>query len=533
MIGPMALRPRSIHPARTGSHGGLGLPRCSRPQMRRGQRIRSASIRGWSLAGFAGAALVGVMLSARVAQGAGILGERWGLLGVLAAWALVWLVGVSCAFRLPRRWALAAVFVVAVALRLAALTGPPSISDDLFRYAWDGHVQASGVDPYRFAPTSPHLAGLRDPWLWPDDRACADLHRPPGCTRINRPSERTIYPPAAQAWFALVFRVGGLGLRDHLWQVAGFVGDLALLPILAGALRSWGRDPRWCALYALSPIAVVEVVNNAHVDGLAALIAAASLWAAARRRAGPGSRWRPAPAVVGAALGLATLVKLYPAMLVAGLVAGRPGTRAGRRWPTGAGAALVVTVAVGYGPHVLAVGTRVLGYLPGYLSEERYGQGGRFLLLAVVGHWPALTLVLATLAVIGLLMLVVRYAPAPPEAMALLLGGALLVATPVQPWYAVTLLALATVAAQPVWAVVAAAGYPYYFTVVLDDPRAVLIGRLSYGVALVAVVVVGARQRRGWLITTREERLCESSSREAVASSAATSSTNSSAPALM
>ncbi|MDQ3897981.1 MAG: hypothetical protein M3326_12200, partial [Actinomycetota bacterium] len=79
--------------------------------------------------------------------------------------------------------------------------------------------------------------------------------------------------------------------------------------------------------------------------------------------------------------------------------------------------------------------------------------------------------------------------PALPSASAALLGALLLAVTPVQPWYAVTLLAVATVAAAPQWSAVALAGYPYFFAVILDAPHAVAIGRLSYGVALVAVAV--------------------------------------------
>jgi hypothetical protein len=419
------------------------------------------------------------VLSARIARGPGILDDRWDLLLELAGWALAWLVGVICALHLPRRIAIAAVLALAVALRLAALAGPPAISDDLFRYAWDGHVQASGVNPYRYPPDAPDLIGLRDPWLWPDTPGCAGLHRPAGCTRINRPAVRTIYPPGAQAWFAIVYRFGGLGLRHRLWQLAGCAGELTLLGMLPFTLRAWGRDPRWCALYALSPVPVVEVVNNGHVDGLAALFAVIALWVAARR-----PRW---PGAAGVALGVAATVKLYPAVLLAGL----GGWRGRGRWPlTAAASALVLTLAVGYLPHVLAVGPRVLGYLPGYLREERYSEGGRFLLVGIIGRWAALTVVLAAVAIVGLLVLVVRRAPQPPEAMALLLGGALLVATPVQPWYAVSLLAVAAVAAQPVWSTVAAAGYPYYFAVVLDHAHAVLIGRVTYGLALAAVIVV-------------------------------------------
>ena len=87
-----------------------------------------------------------------MAAGPPILGGRWGLLARLALWSLAWLVGLACALRLPRRAALVAVVAAAVALRLAALAGPPPLSDDLFRYSWDGRVQADGIDPYRYPP---------------------------------------------------------------------------------------------------------------------------------------------------------------------------------------------------------------------------------------------------------------------------------------------------------------------------------------------------------------------------------------------
>ena len=57
---------------------------------------------------------------------------------------------------------MAAVLLLAVALRLAAASGTtPSISNDLYRYSWDAHVQLSGVDPYRYPPDAPQLVGLR------------------------------------------------------------------------------------------------------------------------------------------------------------------------------------------------------------------------------------------------------------------------------------------------------------------------------------------------------------------------------------
>ena len=81
--------------------------------------------------------------------------------------------------------------------------------------------------------------------------------------------------------------------------------------------------------------------------------------------------------------------------------------------------------------------------------------------------------------------------PDPPRGCAVLIGALLLAITPVQPWYAVTLLAVAAVAVKPAWSAVAVAGYPYFFAVLLDSPDAVAIGRVSFGLALVAVVLSG------------------------------------------
>lgn len=451
-----------------------------------------------ALAGFSVAAAAGIVLSAAVAAGEPIRNGKWHLLTVLAAWAVVWAAGVACAVRLPRGVAVPAVFAVAVALRLAALVGPPATSDDLYRYAWDGRVQVSGTDPYRYEPASDRLAPLRERWLWPDAQGCARLSRPEGCTRINRAPVRTIYPPLAEAWFTVVYRVAGIGSHHKAWQVAGLLGDIALVGLLPSVLRAWGKDERWAALYALSPVAVVEVVNNAHVDGLAALIVVLALLATARRR----------PVWAGALIGAATLIKLYPALLgLAVLVAagaargagaagaldargpgapGAPGAQA-RAWVAKVAGAAAAVVGLAYLPHVLAVGPRVIGYLPGYLKEEHYTEGGRYLLAGLFGLSAGPTAFVAFAAAAAVAAWVVVRRPPAPTGAALLLGALLLAVTPVQPWYAVTLLAVATVAAAPEWAAVAVAGYPYFFAVILDSPRAVTIGRASYGLALVVV----------------------------------------------
>lgn len=441
------------------------------------------------LVAFVIAGLGGVALSAHIARGGAVLAARWWLLAELALWAAAWIVGVVAAFRLPRRTALALVFTVAVAVRVAALAGPPTTSDDLFRYSWDGRVQAAGIDPYQYTPGSAHLARLREPWLWPEQRPCPLAYRPLGCTRINRSWVHTIYPPGAEAFFAAVYRLTGIGARYKPWQVAGLLADVGVVALLAAALRRRGRDPRWVALYALSPAPVLEFVNNGHVDGLAILLGLSALFVVAE---GPAPRRELA---AGALVGLATLVKLFPVLLVVPLAAASPDRRS-RALARVGGAAFAVT-AVGYLPHVLGVGAKVIGFLPGYLREEHYDGAGRYLVAGAL-HLPGgLAGAASALAVVTAAAWVWARRPPAATGAAVLLGTLLLAASPVQPWYAVTLLAFATLATAPAWAAVVAAGYPYFFAVILLHPQRMGIGQAAYGLAAIGVVARAARSMKG------------------------------------
>jgi len=56
---------------------------------------------------------------------------------------------------------------VAIAMRAALLPAPPFLSSDIYRYVWDGQVQAAGINPYRFVPADASLAGLRHLAVFP------------------------------------------------------------------------------------------------------------------------------------------------------------------------------------------------------------------------------------------------------------------------------------------------------------------------------------------------------------------------------
>lgn len=425
-------------------------------------------------AGACAVGLAGSLIGVRVfSAAAGVLVSRWHVLIVLASWSVAFVVAAAGLIRMPVRLALPTLAVGAVALCAVAVAGRPQLSDDLYRYAWDGRVQAAGIDPYRYPPDDPALARLRDRWLWPDEDTCRAIQRSPGCTRLNRPDARTIYPPLAQWWFSLLHATGLSRLHERGLQAAAAGLHLALTALIVAALRGLGRDPRLAVLYAWCPFAIVESAGDAHVEPLAALAAVGVVWASARGRS-----W-----LAGLLLGAGTAIKLLPALLAPVAL---------RRRPIRVGLAAVAVVVLSYLPHVLAVGPQVLGYLPDYLQEENYLTGSRFLLLGLVGlSGPAARWAAGAILVAAAMWTLGRRRTVPPTRLAVqFVGIAFLVLTPVQPWYAVLLIALAALDGAGEWLAVAAAGYPLYLAAVLDADT-VAVGRASYGAALALVATVG------------------------------------------
>ncbi len=146
---------------------------------------------------------------------------------------------------LDLRWALG----FAVLFRLTLLFTTPVLSDDIYRYVWDGKMQLNGINPFRFAPDDPILADLRD-----------DLH-----PLINHPEVPTIYPPLSQLLFAAAaFISTGVFAMKALWVLVEIGTWLALLRLW----RLRGLSPAWLLLYLWNPLVIIEGAGSGHNDVL-------------------------------------------------------------------------------------------------------------------------------------------------------------------------------------------------------------------------------------------------------------------------
>jgi alpha-1,6-mannosyltransferase len=276
--------------------------------------------------------------------------------------ALLYLVAVWVVLNWPaNRWTFFIILACAAGCRLICVLSPPFLSTDIFRYVWDGRVQAAGINPYRYIPADPHLAFLRDLDIYP---------------HINRRSyAHTIYPPGAQMLFLLITRLG----ESVRWMKLGMVGlEAFTIWALVKLLTAIGLRREQVLIYAWHPLLFWEVASSGHVDGAALpLIVLALLF-----------HLRHKPAATGLVLGAATVIKLYPIVLFPALYRRSQGGKLDWKMP----ACAAGVIAAGYACY-LSVGPQVLGFLPDYAKEEGLESGSRYFLLTLarhILHWEAL-----------------------------------------------------------------------------------------------------------------------------------------------
>jgi alpha-1,6-mannosyltransferase len=340
----------------------------------------------------------------------------WALMAIFALGGA----GVLFALRIEdsadRREALIVILAGAVLMRLALLLVEPYLSTDIYRYIWDGRVQAAGVNPYRFVPSAPEIAHLRDPAIFPN---------------INRADYAvTIYPPAAQALFLAVTRIGESVVAMKLGLLAF---EAATIVALMALLHRLGSPPTRIAAYAWHPLPIWEIAGSGHVDvAMCALLMLGLLLFLHGRIS-----------TAGVLVTLGALVK--PTALLALPVFWRP-------WSWRLPLVVALTAFLAYVPY-LSVGSGVFGYLWGYVDEEGLVSGRGFsavwLMERLTGPVPAAVGVYVAIAAAIMLSLAIAVAfrkDRSPRASIACLGWLLVVflvlLSPHYPWYFLVLVPL-------------------------------------------------------------------------------------------
>lgn len=184
------------------------------------------------------------------------------LVGILVFAGIVFLFTV---FKMPRaellRNQLILVIAIGIVLRVLMLFTAPILEDDYFRYLWDGAVTANGINPYKYSPEE--VLQEKDVPLELKELAeeSGDIIH-----GINHPEVRTIYPPVAQAFFAVSYWLDSWSLTT--WKIILIVIDLATLSLIFNALGMLKLPNSLLIIYWWNPLLLKEIFNSGHMDVL-------------------------------------------------------------------------------------------------------------------------------------------------------------------------------------------------------------------------------------------------------------------------
>lgn len=164
-----------------------------------------------------------------------------------------------------------------IALRVILLFSLPNLSDDYFRFLWDGRLTLAGYHPF-----------LHTPQYFIDQQLFPTGITPALFSQLNSPQYFSVYPPVCQAVFAAAAWVSPTNnwMGVFILKLCLLAAELATILILRKAdlgarnAESAAKDalqakpsetshrPNSALLYALNPLVILEIVGNCHFEGL-------------------------------------------------------------------------------------------------------------------------------------------------------------------------------------------------------------------------------------------------------------------------
>jgi len=306
-------------------------------------------------AGFAALAWIGVF--------------KQDVVGFISAYLLISLFYMFCCFRITStrgsllgpsfvKW----IWIFGLLFRLTVIGLDPGLSEDLYRYRWQGKLQAAGGNPYTETPQNPRWDHLRDS-TWPE------------VTRKDLPS---VYGPLLEGLHAGWYHVANILTENEIDQAWWFKIPFAFCELgvaftLARLLAAMGLPAAYLLLYLWSPLVVVEFWAQGHNDTLVVWLLLLALLAATRNRWTWAFAW----------LTLSALTKFWPALLFPFFLLRREEGRWVFRWkPALIAIPVAAAVCLPYLKGIANVHELLQGFLGGWRNNDSlYG-----LIYAAVGE---------------------------------------------------------------------------------------------------------------------------------------------------
>ena len=164
----------------------------------------------------------------------------------------------------------------AVILRLVFLAAVPELSDDFYRYIFDGQLLRNGLNPYLYLP---HAA-------FEETGIVSNVYWEMLLAQMNSPTYFSVYPPLHQSIFWIASMTGeNLLINIMSIRLVLIVFDILNIFLIWKIIQEWGipnNKALW--LYAFNPLVIVEISGNLHFEGMVLTGLLLSIYAWSKKR---------------------------------------------------------------------------------------------------------------------------------------------------------------------------------------------------------------------------------------------------------
>src|SRR5215469_4483263 len=356
------------------------------------ERLKTRSPRGIVTVGLAALAVGLTSIFRWVARQQDVDGQMPEFIGLLLLAGIFYAIGVFLVdrFRLGAS-ALLVILASAVLFRVVLLPARSTLSDDVYRYQWDGRAQRARLNPYVVFPNAEGLEWLQNP----------EHPEPPG------EETPTMYPPLSEFAYRLIETVPG-------YKRVSTILDLASAGLLMLLLAATNQPLARVLAYAWNPVVLTSFAMSGHFDSLAIVTFLAALFFLVTNR----------PSLSMAALALSFLSKFFPILLLLTFL------KRVRLAHVGVFVAVVFTCYIPF----LGAGWHLLDGAGNY-ARDWVNNATLFSLLQFSAGSRAGAELVAGLIVIATIGYLAKNRATPLWSSLVLTGGVLLVSPTAYPWY--------------------------------------------------------------------------------------------------
>ncbi len=160
-----------------------------------------------------------------------------------------------------------------ILFRFCLIFSVPALSDDFYRFVWDGRIQHLGINPFDFTPAQ-IIKQHSDPLLqniFP---------------YLNSPNYYSVYPQFCQSVFKIASSIGGDNLYHAIivLKSAIFLSELGTILLLKKLLSARNNAQSLQLIYVLNPLVIIELSGNIHFEAFMIVFMLLAVWLISKQR---------------------------------------------------------------------------------------------------------------------------------------------------------------------------------------------------------------------------------------------------------